>query len=208
MEIHQVKLDEQQRADYDVLFQSLKLTVDSVGFDETQGGAALLSNYTTVLEGLLRLRQVRAEREPPREGDPPRERRVCCPAQVCCCPSMIKPERIAAAKRMLEVLGRHSKATAGAEKITLEQAKKLFEKLKQVRLTRAAGFVVVELECIPLAWDVAMGHISRCQYADGSPCVLSSRRRCRAKRRTRRRTTSAPCAWTRSPTRYLFRCRV
>lgn len=73
MEIHQVKLDEQQRADYDVLFQSLKLTVDSVGFDETQGGAALLSNYTTVLEGLLRLRQVRAERDLERESPHVRE---------------------------------------------------------------------------------------------------------------------------------------
>jgi hypothetical protein len=79
-----------------------------VGFDEAAGGAVLLSNYTAVLEGLLRLRQ------------------------VCCCPTMVPPERIAAAHRMLEVLGQHRKDTQGAADITQAQAQSLFAKLKQV----------------------------------------------------------------------------
>jgi hypothetical protein len=82
--------------------------VTSVGFDESAGGAVLLSNYTAVLEGLLRLRQ------------------------VCCCPTMVPPERIAAARRMLEVLGKHREDTQGAVEITQAQAQSLFAKLKQV----------------------------------------------------------------------------
>ena len=84
-----------------------------VGFPALQadaleaGDGAVMSNYTSVLECLLRLRQ------------------------ICCCPSLVKPSRIAAAKQMLEELASHR--AVGGKSVSPEDAKKLFAVLKRVR---------------------------------------------------------------------------
>ena len=77
----------------------------AVKFAMDAGDGVVMANYSSVLECLLRLRQ------------------------VCCCPSLVLPSRIQAAQRMLDQLTVHREA---AKKVSPEDAKKLFEVLKQV----------------------------------------------------------------------------
>ena len=109
VEQHVVKMGKQERVVYDLLFESARIVFNAV-LEIDEG--EILQNYSHILECLLRLRQ------------------------TCCSWKMVPSVRVENAQKVMDIFARME---SRGEKITLEKAKELFEKLQGILGTGGNG---------------------------------------------------------------------
>ena len=106
VEIHEVKMFDNERTNYELILKSTGLLLQGLHF---YGDAAVLSHYSSILECLLRLRQ------------------------ICCCDGLVPISRLEAAKEVLSLLEHKKNETSdGTIRLSASEGKALFQKLKGV----------------------------------------------------------------------------
>ena len=105
VEVHQVKMFANERANYELILKSTGLLLQ--GLQLSSGDAAVLSQFSNILECLLRMRQ------------------------CCCCDGLVPTARLQAAREVLAALEqRRADSVDGTIRLSAEEAKALFLRLK------------------------------------------------------------------------------